>query len=470
MKQRLLVFATAVAVALAWAGVASAGYAVGPASGSTTSSRPTFEAYLAPDEVSNATVYVAADTQMDRYFIPVNELGSCTPSTPTTTANQYTCQPDAYSNANYGPALPPGTYAWWLSYWHTDPGNFGPTLHISGPLTFTVPQPVPPSATYLISPADGATAAPPVTFRINAPAQATMHIYVGMTADRQADGSPLGLTIYSCGGQTADAGPYNCTDQTSTTDFLAGSTYYWWAVITVGDASWVYGPRSFTLPSSSTGGGGGGGGSGGGTRTHTLQDAPYLPSATRYTGASIKQTRLSAAAYKLSKFIGAPKSIAVACWSTADWPTVSGDDPMTDGGYSTVAFWTPLMPHWVSLSPMVCRSMETLLHNRPAYPNRFTANAVETVTHEMMHALGVTRSRFGAEAEPRAECYGMQLSIVLAAELAVPYTYANALSKYNLANYRLRPPSYQDPVRCRENGAWDLYPNVPPPPWHSFAF
>jgi uncharacterized membrane protein YgcG len=474
MKRRLVVLAATTVTALAWAGVASAGYAVGPASGSTTSSRPTFEVYLGADEVLNARVYVAANTQMDQYFIPVSELGSCTPSTPSGSANQYTCQPSYYSNANYGPTLPPGTYVWWLSYWHTDPGAFFPTLRISGPLSFTVPQPVAPSSTYLISPTDGATVSSPLTFRINTPAQATMHIYVGLTSDRQADGSPLGLTVYSCSGQTTDAGAYYCTDQTSTTDFIAGSTYYWWAVITVGDASWVYGPRSFSLSSGSSGGSGGGGsgsgsGSGGGTRTRTLQDAPYLPSAARYTGRSVKQTRLSAAAYTLSKFMGAPKSIAIACWSTADWPSVSGDNPMTNGSYSTLAFWTPLMPHWVSLSPRVCGSMETLLHNRPAYPNRFTAGAVETVTHEMMHALGVDRSHFGAEAEPRAECYGMQLSIVLAIELGVPYGYANRLSKYNLTNYRLRPPSYQDPLRCRENGAWDLYPNTLSPPWHSFA-
>jgi hypothetical protein len=472
VKKPLLV-TCAIAAALAFADVANAGYAVAPPSGSTTTSKPTFEVYLGPDELSLATVYVAADTQMSSYFTPVNELGSCTPSTPTATANQYTCQPNSYSNAGFGPALPPGTYTWWLTFYHTDPGSFFSTLHISGPLSFTVPQPVPPSGASLISPADGAAVAAPVTFQINAPAQATMHIYAAITHDRDSNGAPY-VASYACGGATTNAGVYYCTDQTSTTDFIAGVTYYWWAVINVGDSSFVYGPRAFTLTSGSSGGGGSGGGGGGsggggGTRTHTLQDAPTLPSAARYTGGSIKQTRLSAAAYKLSKFIGAPKSIAVACWSTADWPTVSGDDAMTDGGYSTLAFWTPLMPHWVSLSPRVCGSMETLLHNRPAYPNRFTANAVETVTHEMMHALGVNKSRFGAAAEPIAECYGMQLSIILAIQLGVPYRYANRLSKYNLENYRLRPPSYQDPSRCRENGAWDLYPNTPSPPWHSFA-
>lgn len=466
----------AVCFALCWAGVARAGYAVSPGSGSTTTANPTFEVVLDPSEVLTATVYVASDTQMGQYFIPASLLGSCSPITQTATAGHYSCAPTAYSNAGFGPSLPPGTYWWWLTYYHTDPGTFVSTLQISGPLTFTVPQPVAPANTYLISPADGASLAAPVTFKINAPAGATMKVYVGMSTDRQDDGSPLGLTIYSCGGMTTTAGPYDCTDGASNTDFIQGVTYYWWAVITVGGAGWVYGPRSFILISPSGGGtsgtsGGGNSGSGGSSSgsTHSLSDAPYLPGAARYTGRSIKQTRLSAATYKLSKYVRLPKTIAVACWSTADWPGVSGDDPLTDGGYSTLAFWTPLLPHWISLSPGTCRAIETLLHNRPRYPNRITANAVETVTHEMMHAVGVTRQRFGAQAEARAECYGMQLSVVLATHLGVPYSYAFRLAKFNLLNYQTRPPSYQDQYHCRENGAWDLFPNKPSPPWHSFG-
>jgi hypothetical protein len=456
-------------LALGWAGVARAGYAVAPASGSATTASPTFQVVLDPAEVLTATVYVASDTQMGQYFIPTNLLGSCSPTTQTATSGQYSCQPSFYSDAGFGPALPPGTYYWWLTYYHTDPSSFTSTLQISGPLVFNVPQPVAPPNTDLISPIDGASVSAPVTFTINAPAQASMKIYVGMTTDRQNDGSPLGLTVYSCGGQTTNAGSYYCTDAASATDFIEGVSYYWWAVIGVGDTAWVYGPRSFTLSTPSTGGSGGGGGGGSGSSTHVLADAPYLPSAARYVGRSIKQTRLSAAAYKLSKYVRLPKSVAVACWSTADWPGVSGDDPMTDGGYSTLAFWTPELPHWISLSPGTCRGIETLLHRRPRYPNRIIANAVETVTHEMMHAVGVTRQRFGSQAEARAECYGMQLSVVLAVDLGVPYRYAFGLSRFNLQNYATRPPSYRNLRNCRENGAWDLFQDRPSPPWHNFA-
>jgi hypothetical protein len=78
----------------------------------------------------------------------------------------------------------------------------------------------------------------------------------------------------------------------------------------------------------------------------------------------------------------------------------------------------------------------------------------------MMHALGVTR-------EARAECYGMQLSIVMAAELGVPTRYNERLAHLNLENYGHRPPSYIDRADCREHGRWDLFPHRPSPRWHN---
>jgi branched-chain amino acid transport system substrate-binding protein len=184
--------------------------------------------------------------------------------------------------------------------------------------------------------------------------------------------------------------------------------------------------------------------------------APYLPKADRFTGESILQTRLSDAAYRLSRFIGSPKTIDVACWSRWDWPKVADDDDI----YSTFGFWMGDMPHWVHLSPETCRGIETLLHNRPAFPNAFTADAVQTLSHEMMHALGV-------DSEAEAECLGMQVSAVLAQDLGVPKHYALRLSHLNLENYADLPPEYIDRKRCRENGVWDLREDAPSPPWHA---
>ena len=159
-----------------------------------------------------------------------------------------------------------------------------------------------------------------------------------------------------------------------------------------------------------------------------------------------KDTRLSAAVYALTKYIGAPKTVAVACWSDAIRAGIAGGTDTVD---QTLAFWSPDMPHWINLSPTTCRAIETLLRNRPHYANIYTADAVQTLTHEMMHAIGISN-------EAQAECFGMQLSAYLARQLGVPPRYALSLSRLNLSNYRHRPPNYIDTLRCREDGAWDL--------------
>jgi hypothetical protein len=133
----------------------------------------------------------------------------------------------------------------------------------------------------------------------------------------------------------------------------------------------------------------------------------------------VKHTRLSNAAYQLSKMLGIPKSIAVACWSEADWQHISGVNP--DSVYTLLGFYTSRMPHWLELSPGICRSLETLLYHRPQYPNRITANAVDTLTHEMLHALG-------SRDEARTECFAMQLSWVTANSLGVSLHYSMRLS------------------------------------------
>jgi hypothetical protein len=190
---------------------------------------------------------------------------------------------------------------------------------------------------------------------------------------------------------------------------------------------------------------------------HDESYAPRLKSATDFTGASVRDTRLSVAAYALTKIVGVPHTIDVACWSDKDWPTVSGDSG--DTAYETIAFWTPSMPHWVHLSPGICHAFETLLKHRPRYPNVITADAVETLAHETMHSVGVS-------VEAQAECYGMQLTPILAGNLGVPPTYASALAKLNLENYKERPPNYINTSKCRENGVWDLFPDKNSLPWN----
>src|SRR5262249_22249964 len=152
---------------------------------------------------------------------------------------------------------------------------------------------------------------------------------------------------------------------------------------------------------------------------HAETDAPRLPGASAFTGRSIRNTRLSLAAYDVSKLIGTPTMVNVACWDEEDWSSFSDHD--------TAGFWEPAMPHWLHLSPSICHSMETLLRHRPAYPNVVTANAVETLAHELMHATGI-------ENEAKAECFGMQLTGELAERLGVPEHYALRLSQLTLQN------------------------------------
>jgi hypothetical protein len=58
---------------------------------------------------------------------------------------------------------------------------------------------------------------------------------------------------------------------------------------------------------------------------HDFTYAPYLHAADRGTGASVQGTRLSAAVYALTKPIGWPRAVGVACWSDKDWNSFSGD-------------------------------------------------------------------------------------------------------------------------------------------------
>lgn len=454
---KLGVVAALVGAWLLFAGNAFASYIVQPANGATVGPKPTFLVYLDSSDTL-AEVYVATSPNMSFGF-PVNEIGSCIPNVSIGVTNQYTCQPTIYTST-FTSTLAPGTYYWSMTYFHPDPSNFNlPSEQVSGPFQFTVAAASAPAGVYLSTPVDGAAVTLPTKLGVNVPGGVGMHFYVGLSSARQDDGSPLGLTIASCSGQSDTASIYTC-DVEPNGELFPGETYYWWVVIDASDgSSWVYGPRTFTVRDATSSSSGASSGSGSSTQSRTALDAPYLPAAAKFTGVSIKDTRLSKATYAVSKFLGAPKMVDVACWSDTDWPSVSGDSG--DGYYEELGFYLFSMPHWIDLSPSICRAISTLLNNRPQYPNRIIANGMDTLTHEMVHALGYKN-------EAQTECYAMQLSIVFAVQLGVPYSYANELSHLSLQNYAAHPPEYQDYARCREGGAWDLIPNHPSPPWHSY--
>jgi hypothetical protein len=437
---RRLLWAGLVSVAAcAVPGQALAGTGLQPTAGATTGAEPAFVVGLDPSD-SQAEVYVSTSTAMTSAGSPVDQVGACQPTTPAGAAGTFTCQPSGYANNGDGPSLPAGSYDWWLTYWSASTGGYV----VSGPFAFTVA----PDA-YAVSPADGATTSSTPVLTSHLPAGVTFDVYVSDSSQRTSDGRPLGVTLAHCTGATTADANSTCAVPGSAS-LKPGATYYWWIVVTTGGLSWSAVARSFTIAAPHTKPP---------ATVHGLSFAPRLPSSAHYTGKSVKQTRLSNAAYALSKLIGEPKSVAVACWSMPDWENISGDNP--ESGYTILGFWAPAMPHWLQLSPGICHTMETLLYKRPAFPNRYTANAVDTLTHEMVHALGVRN-------EAATECFAMQLSWVTAESLGVPAHYAYSLSRLTLANYGLHPPLYINRSACRENGAWDLFKGRPSLPWHNF--
>jgi len=197
-----------------------------------------------------------------------------------------------------------------------------------------------------------------------------------------------------------------------------------------------------------------------GTRRSALsaEDAATLPSVAVWRGRSARHTVLSGTTRRFSRLVGKPRQVAVACWSERDWASVNGDE--ADSVYSTLGFWQSSQPHWIHLAPTTCRALQTLLTSRPRYANASLASAVNTLTHELIHALGV-------KSEARTECFSMQSTTMMARQLGVPGAYADRLGRLTLRNYSLLEPGYVDRSRCREGGAWDLDPDQPSPPWHA---
>lgn len=418
-----------------------AGSGLQPAPGATTGIEPAFVVSLDATDTAPLVHVSTSSALASDGITPVDEVGSCVPATPSVQPGTYTCQPASYSDNGGAGTLPAGTYYWFLTSSTVDADHPAGTTAVSGPFTFTVVAPTRPADVFAVAPADRATTSATPTLSYHLPASVHVDVYVADSPDRLDDGSAPSPDAH-CAATTRQAGTVTCAVPKAA-GLLPGKTYYWWLVVSRDGASWVYPTRSFTVEPA----------------THALSYAPFLPSSSHFIGRSVKQTRLSKAAYGLSKLIGAPKTVAVACWGTADWEAISGDNP--ENFYSVLGFWTPSMPHWLELSPRICNAMETLVYKRPRFANRFTANAVDTLTHEMIHALGVRN-------EAATECFAMQLSWVSAENLGVPAGYAYSLSRLTLANYPFHPPSYVNRAECREDGAWDLFKGRPSLPWHNF--
>ena len=189
--------------------------------------------------------------------------------------------------------------------------------------------------------------------------------------------------------------------------------------------------------------------------TTPLEAARSLPPVTHWRGQSSEHALLSEAVFEYSKWLGFPRRVGVACWSEGDWRSVAGSGEH----HILLGFWTPAQPRRLHLSPRVCRSLQALMSSRPRYADATSANALDTVAHEMLHAMGYRN-------EAQTECYAMQTADVVGHHLGVPRAYLKGLSRLFLVANSRRSSEYQDPIRCSEGGVWDLDPAHASAPWH----
>jgi hypothetical protein len=188
----------------------------------------------------------------------------------------------------------------------------------------------------------------------------------------------------------------------------------------------------------------------------TFDDASRLPSRIQYVGKSIKHVRIGEKLYLTMKrlarmnVIRVPRTVAVACWSKLDWPSVLDSADIDASPALISGFWLPVQPRWVHVSPKQCVDVQALINSRVSNGHR--AYALTTVLHERVHAEGV-------RVEAETECYAVQLVYDFARELNFVFPKAMRLEQLAVRKSRaVAPRAYWDPTRCRDGGKWDLFP------------
>jgi hypothetical protein len=185
-------------------------------------------------------------------------------------------------------------------------------------------------------------------------------------------------------------------------------------------------------------------------KPRTYENAPRLPSRIRYVGQSIKHVRLGEKLYSTMRRLGAPRVVAVACWSKFDWPSVVESAGFDIEPAQLSGFWLPRQPRWIHVSPKQCADVQALILSRNANGHR--AYALATVLHERVHAEGVS-------SEAQTECFAVQLVYEFSRELN--FVHAKALRLEQLAVRKSRavaPRGYWNAKRCSDGGSWDLFP------------
>ncbi|MDQ3161643.1 MAG: hypothetical protein M3Q92_02235 [Actinomycetota bacterium] len=189
--------------------------------------------------------------------------------------------------------------------------------------------------------------------------------------------------------------------------------------------------------------------------TKTFASAATLPAARRYTGErSVKHQTLTDVIYGTMKALGAPRTLAVGCWSEFDFAAVarSADFSTQDGDIHLAGFWLGRQPRWLHLAPSVCDAVQELLDTRR--PTAERAFGLTVALHETLHAYGIAN-------EAQTNCFAVQLVPFAARHAGMSRTSGDHLRRLAInVTRRSSPPGYWSGGRCRDDGPWDLFPET----------
>jgi hypothetical protein len=279
---------------------------------------------------------------------------------------------------------------------------------------------------------------------------------------------PSGTSVGSCGPYNlipfGEPGKWVC--RVSTILMRPGQTYYWWLDFDRREANELFssprlsGPFPFSVverasppptttppttpPESDET-----------VSTAAADDAGRLPARERFEGyASIKHSRLTRLVYQTMRALGVPRNLAFFCWTRDDWASVllyEGGSP-DDAHTRTWGFWLGRYPRWLHLAPMTCTEVQGLLDSKRVNSRR--AFALTTVIHETMHAYGIM-------SEAKANCFAVQLTPIFGLRMGLTVRRARYLGTLAVSTTRRgAPPGYWNGYRCRDGGAWDLFPGA----------
>lgn len=145
----------------------------------------------------------------------------------------------------------------------------------------------------------------------------------------------------------------------------------------------------------------------------------------------------------------------VYCWSATDWNAIHVRRREERGeGLEWVLGYVPRGSREINLAPEVCNRLDAIAYRRqrPRGAARIHfAEAVDTLAHEAIHALGVID-------EARTECYSLQLIDWTAMKLGTNHAYARDLSGLAWSVLYPRIPSQYRTEDCYDGGPLDLFP------------